>query len=104
MSRKPKTKSEMPSEDDQTAIPDVGDRPTGRRWVSEEIAAVERELIEDGVELPNRGIPSRYRSRVLDCTDADELRALIETETEKEHPNQQLIGWINSRLAEVSDE
>jgi hypothetical protein len=104
MSRKPTTKSEMPSEDSQTAILDVGDRPTGRRWVSEEIAAVERELLEDGVTLPNRGIPSQYRRRVLGCSDADELRDLIETETEKEHPNQQLIGWINSRLAEVGDE
>jgi len=100
MNRKPKTASEMPSEDN-TDTSDVTDWPPGRRFVSAEVAAIEVDLLQDGVDLPNRGIPARYRSQVADCSDADELRALIETETNKDYPNRQLIAFINNRLLEV---
>lgn len=79
------------------------DHPTGRRFISGEILEIERELIAEGVDLPNRGIPSQYESRVTECKDPDELRALIETECQKPNPNRSLIGYVNDRLEEVSD-
>jgi len=103
MSRKPKTQDEMPTEEDRTDIPDPTDRPTGRRFVSGEVLEIERELVEEGHDLPNRGIPSQYEERVKGCEDPEELRELIETEVQKPHPNQSLIGFVNDRLAEVSD-
>jgi len=87
------------NDDEEDSQPD---RPVGRRFISDEVADIERELLADGVALPNRGIPSQYESRVASCADADELRQLIETETEKDHPNQSLIGYVNDRLAEVT--
>jgi len=79
------------------------DHPAGRRFVSGEVLEVERELIEAGHDLPNRGIPSQYEDRVKGCSDPDELRALIEAECQKPHPNQSLIGYVNDRLTEVTD-
>jgi hypothetical protein len=93
------TNTTQPDDDEEDSQPD---RPVGRRFVSDEVADIERELLKDGVALPNRGIPSQYESRVASCADADELRQLIETETAKEHPNQSLIGFVNDRLAEVT--
>jgi hypothetical protein len=103
MSRKPKTQDEMPTEEDRTDIPDPTDRPTGRRFVSGEVLEIERELVAEGVDLPNRGIPSQYERRVKQCSDVDELRGLIETEVQKPNPNQSLIGYVNDRLEEVTD-
>jgi hypothetical protein len=102
MSRKPKTQREMTAEEDRTDIPHPTDRPTGRRFVSGEVLAIERELVTDGVDLPNRGIPIAYRDKASKA-DADELRAAIDLEVEKEHPNQSLIGWLNEHLPGVSD-
>jgi hypothetical protein len=79
------------------------DHPTGRRFVSGEVLEIERELVAEGVDLPNRGIPSQYEDRVAECADPDELRGLIETECQKPHPNQSLIGYVNDRLEEVTD-
>jgi hypothetical protein len=79
------------------------DHPTGRRFVSGEVLEIERELVAEGHDLPNRGIPSQYEDRVAECTDPDELRGLIETECEKPNPNQSLIGHVNDRLEEVTD-
>jgi len=79
------------------------DHPTGRRFVSGEVLDIERDLVAEGVDLPNRGIPSQYEDRVKECSDVDELRGLIETECQKPHPNQSLIGFVNDRLAEVTD-
>jgi len=87
------------NDDEEDSQPD---RPVGRRFISDEVADIERELLADGVALPNRGIPSQYESRVAECGDPDELRQLIETETAKEYPNQSLIGYVNDRLAEVT--
>lgn len=77
--------------------------PTGRRFVSGEVLEIERELVEEGHDLPNRGIPAQYEAQVESCEDPDELRGLIETEVQKPHPNQSLIGYVNDRLEEVSD-
>jgi len=79
------------------------EHPTGRRFISGEILEIERELIAEGTDLPNRGIPSQYEKNVKNCTDADELRGLIETEVQKPHPNQSLISFVNDRLSEVRD-
>jgi len=79
------------------------DHPTGRRFVSGEVLEIERELVAEGVDLPNRGIPSQYEDRVTECTDPDELRELIETEVQKPDANQSLIGYVNDRLEEVTD-
>jgi len=79
------------------------DHPTGRRFVSGEILAIERELVAEGVDLPNRGIPAQYEDQVESCEDPDELRGLIETEVQKPHPNQSLIGYVNDRLEDVTD-
>jgi hypothetical protein len=81
----------------------IFDRLAGRRFVSDDLAATERELVADGADLPNRGIPVQYRDRVAGCDDADELRDLIETECQKPHPNQSLIALVNERLSEVRD-
>jgi len=78
------------------------DHPTGRRFVSGEVLEIERELVEAGHDLPNRGIPAQYEDRVKECSDSDELRGLIEAECQKPHPNQSLIGYVNDRLAEVT--
>ena len=79
------------------------EHPAGRRFVSGTVLEIERELIADGHDLPNRGIPAQYEARVAECEDPDELRGLIETECQKPHPNQSLIGYVNDRLAEVRD-
>jgi len=79
------------------------DHPTGRRFVSGEILEIERELIAEEVDLPNRGIPSQYERRVKQCSDVDELRGLIEAEVQKPNPNQSLIGYVNDRLEEVTE-
>lgn len=78
------------------------DRPAGRRFVSDAVQAIERELVEDGADLPNRGIPTGYRDRVEDCEDVADLRELVKTEVQKPHPNQSLIGYVQARIAEVS--
>jgi len=79
------------------------DHPAGRRFVSGEVLEVERELVADGHDLPNRGIPAQYEDRVEGCSDPEELRGLIEAECQKPHPNQSLIGYVNDRLTEVTD-
>jgi len=79
----------------------IFERPAGRRFISDDLAETERELVADGHDLPNRGIPAQYRDRVAGCDDADELRGLIETEVQKPHPNQSLIALVNERLSEV---
>jgi len=89
------------SDDDEEYSP--FDHPTGRRFISGEVLEIERELIAEGTDLPNRGIPSQYEKNVKNCTDADELRELIETEVQKSNPNQSLIGYVNDRLEEVRD-
>jgi len=81
----------------------IFERPAGRRFISEDLAETERDLIADGADPPNRGIPVQYRDRVAGCDDADELRGLIETECQKPHPNQSLIAFVNERLTEVRD-
>jgi hypothetical protein len=88
------------NDDEEDSQPD---RPVGRRFVGGQLPEIERELIAEGRDLPNRGIPVEYRERVESCSDADELRELIETETAKEHPNQSLIGFVNDRLTEVAE-
>jgi len=88
------------SDDEEDSI---FERPAGRRFVSEGLAETERDLIADGADLPNRGIPVPYRDRVAEWDDADELRTLIETECQKPHPNQSLIAFVNERLTEVRD-
>jgi len=87
---------ESQQDDDST---DIG---IGRRFVGDEALAIERELIADGRDLPNRGIPVEYRERVESCSNADELRELIKTETAKDQPNQSLIGYINDRIAQLT--
>lgn len=79
------------------------DHPAGRRFVSGEVLEIERELVADGHDLPNRGIPAQYEDRVEGCADPEELRGLIEAECQKPHPNQSLIGYVNERLEEVSE-
>jgi len=86
-------------DEEQSAL----DHPTGRRFVSGEVLEIERELVADGHNLPNRGIPSQYEGRVSECADPDELRGLIETEVQKPNANQSLIGFVNDRLEEVTD-
>jgi hypothetical protein len=102
MTRKPTTKSEMPAESDDTPDFELFNPGIGRRFVGDDVLAIERELIADGRDLPNRGIPVEYRERVESCSNADELRQLIKTETAKEHPNQSLIGYINDRIAQLT--
>jgi len=93
--------SNTTSDDDEEYRP--FEHPTGRRFISGEILEIERELIAEGTDLPNRGIPSQYEKNVKNCTDADELRGLIETEVQKPHPNQSLVAFVNDRLSEVRD-
>jgi len=86
------------SDDDEHSL---FNRPAGRRFVSGVVLEIERNLIADGADLPNRGIPSEYRPRVEDCADVADLRELVETEVQKPHPNQSLIGYVQARIAEV---
>jgi len=94
------TNTTQSDDDEEDSQPD---RPVGRRFVGGQLPEIERELIAEGRDLPNRGIPVEYRERVESCSDVDELRELIETETAKDHPNQSLIGFVNDRLTEVTD-
>jgi len=91
-------KPETPGHDTDDEDPDPLDNDIGRRFVGDAVLAIERELVESGTDLPNRGIPHAWRSRALACDDPDELREAIEAEVEKEHPNQSLIGWLNEQL------
>jgi len=76
--------------------------PAGRRFVSGAVLEIERDLVADGHDLPNRGIPAQYEDRVKTCSDPEELRGLIEAECQTAHPNQSLIGYVNERLTEVT--
>lgn len=94
MSRKPET----PTDDagpagtgqELTEI-DVGPRFTG----SEEILRIERELAAAGVDLPNRAIPIEYHVDEREYA-RGEVTELIESELEKEAPNRNLIGYLNT--------
>jgi len=75
--------------------------PAGRRFSgSPEILEIERELVAEGVDLPNRAIPISYRQRDYDSP--EDVQDIIETEAAKEHPNRQLIGYLNTRKQEVA--
>ena len=99
MSRKPDT----PRTDDTPAGTDrdLNDIPVGRRFsANSELLEIERELVADGVELPNRAIPIEYYAESRSYTD-DEIRSIIEAELEKDAPNRQLIGYLNEVKAQL---
>lgn len=75
--------------------------PAGPRFVSEagERWAIEQQLVADGVNLENRAIPARYQG----ISDPSEIKQAIATEADADRPNQRAIGYLNKRLAEVSD-
>jgi len=71
------------------------DRPPGRRFSGcDEILQLEKEIIADGGELPNRAIPIKYHEEKRDYT-TEEINELIDTEVETENPNRKLIGYLN---------
>jgi len=97
MSRKPTT----PNDDEGPAGSgqELAEIPVGRRYSgSEQLLAIERELVAEGAELPNRAIPTEYHPENKDYADAEEVRELIELESEKDNPNRQLIGLLNQQL------
>ena len=94
MSRKPQT----PRTDGTPAGTNqrLGEIPLGRRFSgNDEVLALERELVADGVELDNRAIPAEYHAARREYDDGD-IAAIIETEIEREHPNRELIGYLNT--------
>jgi len=97
MSRKPVT----PNDDEKPAgtNQEPADIPVGRRYSgNEQILQIERELLAEGRELENRAIPKMYHPEQKDYSDQQEVRELIELESEKDHPNKQLIGLLNEQL------
>jgi len=97
MSRKPTT----PNDNEKPAgtTKDQTDIPVGRRYSSsEQILKIERELVADGEELDNRAIPAEFHPEQKDYSDPQEVRELIELESEKDHPNKQFIGLLNEQL------
>lgn len=94
MSRKPQT----PNDDEKPAGSDQvpADIPVGYRFSgNSNILEIEQELLADGVELPNRAIPIKYHAANADY-DKESIKEIIKTETEKDHPNRQLIGYLNT--------
>ena len=72
------------------------DIPVGRRFSrNEELLRIERELVADGVELDNRAIPAEYHAMNREYDDG-EIAAIIEQEVDRDHPNRELIGYLNS--------
>ena len=85
-------------DDEEHSLADI---PAGRRFVSRDsvVWAIEQELLVEGVELQNRAIPMEYHG--LD--DPDDIRDAIEEQSAAMHPNRNAIGYLNERLAEVTD-
>jgi len=92
-------KPETPNPDTETHSTET--IPTGRRFIAadSERWRIEQELVAEGADLANRAIPVRYR----DLSDPAAIREAIETEAEADRPNQRAIGYLNGRLAEVSE-
>jgi len=92
-------KPDTPNPDTETHSTE--DIPTGRRFVAadSERWRIEQELVAEGAGLANRAVPVRYR----DLSDPAAIREAIAAEAEADRPNQQAIGYLNERLAEVTD-
>lgn len=99
MSNKPDT----PRTDDSPAgtKQEHADIPTGRRFTGNtDILTTERELVTNGVELPNRAISVEYHASSRTYTN-DEIQQIIESELDKDAPNRQLIGYLNKVKAQL---
>jgi len=92
MSRKPRTPQDNgPAGTDQpTRTTETGRRFSG----NEELLQIERELVANGVDLQNRAIPMEYHTMNRKY-EAQEIGEIIELEAEKDHPNKNLIGYLN---------
>jgi len=92
-------KPETPNPDAETHSTE--DIPTGRRFIAEDSERwrIEQELVAEGADLANRAVPVRYR----DLSDPAAIREAIAAEAEADRPNQQSIGYLNERLAEVAE-
>jgi hypothetical protein len=96
MSNKPETPGYDVNTPGESTTPDI---PAGPRFSgSEEILRIEQELVAEGRDMPNRAIPLEYHPEKRDYDDAEQIRAEIEAEAEKEHPNRSLIGLLNRQL------
>ena len=92
MSRKPDTPTEDKGVAGNSALPD---RDAGRRFTSNrEILDVEAELVADGVELDNRAIPVKHHAQNQTYS-KEEIDQIINEEVAKDHPNRNLIGYLN---------
>lgn len=92
-SESPTTDDDGPGgSDSELTLGHAGPRYSG----NPELLRIERELVADGVDLPNRAVPVEWHPRESHTT--EELRARIEAETETEHPNRALIGVLNAQL------
>lgn len=99
MSRKPDT----PRDSDGPAGMDTHreDIATGRRFSGNaDLLRIERELVADGAELGNRAIPIEYHAQERDYT-AAEIESIIAEEVDHEHPNPNLIGYLNEVKASL---
>lgn len=101
MSKKPETpRNDGPAGTDSEMQP----IPAGRRYTKNpELLRLERELREDGKDLANQAIPSQFHPEERDYNSKEEIRDLIEKETENEYPNQSLIGVLNQQLSAIGD-
>jgi hypothetical protein len=89
------TKPNTPREHGPAGNSKIEHIPTGRRFSSNsELLRIEKELIAEGIELPNRAIPAEYHAEIRSY-EPGEITELIEQETNKDHPNRQLIGYLN---------
>lgn len=74
--------------------------PVGRRFTSsDDLLAVESEMIAEGIELANRAIPLSDHPEHHNYDSADEIREEIEAELSRDHPNKQRIGVLNELVA-----
>jgi len=96
MSQEPKTNfDDTPAGTDSDLITLAADR---RFTENPEVLDIERQLVADGATLPNRAIPFKYHPSWREYDDPQEIRSLIEAETDKDNPNKQLIGLLNEQL------
>lgn len=93
------SKSTTPATVAEDADRDPLDRPAGRRFTGNQtILDAEAELAADGVDLPNRAIPIADHAELGDELSAEDIRARIDAEADKDQPNRNRIGYLNHRL------
>lgn len=99
MSRKPDNPKN--GTENKAKTHEVQSHPPGRRFTGNgEILRLESEMVANGKTLDNRAIPVEHHEMNNEYA-REEITRLVDKEVAKEHPNKELIGYLNEVKAEL---